>query len=281
MKNSVSIILLTNNDKIVLQHRDDISNIEYPNYWGLIGGWIETNESPLDAIKREVFEELYALDKGIIKVKDLKLLISEFRDDKGWTEYVFVGKLHNQIECLRIKEGQSIAEFTLDNSIFLFKIAPHHKSYIKKHFINSNINLINMKKVEDYLELNQLGDVKNYKALEVGDGYILPDSCNPVGVFHTKEDAKVIALLVFEKDVPRGFHYHLEKIEYMTVLSGKMKCEFSLPTSDDKLEIILTEGQQIRILPGCIHTYTALEKNVYAIEYAPQRYKESDVIVVK
>lgn len=281
MKDSVSILLLTNNSKIILQHRDNIGGIEHPGYWGLIGGWIEESESPLSAIRREVAEELYSLDGSTIEIKDLKLMLSDYRNDKGWIEYVFTGKLTNHFEILGIREGQNMSEFPLESSVFLLKIAMHHKSYIKNYFIKTNIKFTDMTRIEDYLELNQLGSVKDYKALEVGDGYILPDECNPTGVFHTKEDAKVVALLVFKKDVPRGFHYHIEKIEYMTVLSGKLKCEFSLPDRDEKLEIVLLEGQQIRVSPGCIHTYTALEKNVYAIEYAPHRYKESDVIIVK
>jgi hypothetical protein len=138
-----------------------------------------------------------------------------------------------------------------------------------------------MNKVQSLIELYKLGDVKDYEALETGDGYILPSGKRPVGVMHTKEDAKVIALLVFAYKDPRGNHYHNRKVEYMTVLQGKLHCNFCLPDSpEDSLEIVLEPGQQVRILPGCFHTYTALDGDVYALEYAPQRYEESDVVLL-
>lgn len=278
MKNSTSIILLTANKNVVLQHRDDIPNIEYPDFWGLIGGWIEENETPEEAIKRELEEELYLTDKKEnLRIGGLRL-VDQRKREKGWTEFIFLGNIKNDIFNLRLKEGQKISSFNFQE-LQILKLANHHKEYINRYL---KIKIDNkMKKIEEYLTLNELGDVKDYKALEIGDGYILSNEEKPIGVFHTKEDAKIIALLIFKENVPRGFHYHLEKIEYMTVLSGKLKCEFSLPESDEKMELILNEGQQVKILPGCIHTYTALEKDVYAIEYAPNRYKESDVIVVK
>lgn len=276
MKNSTSIILLTDDKNVVLQHRDDIPNIEYPDFWGLIGGWIEKNETPKEAIQRELEEELYFPHHNEkLRIDGLKL-IDQRKREKGWVEFIFFGNIKNDIYNIRLKEGQKISSFDFQE-LQILKIANHHKEYI-----NSYLKIDNkMKKIEEYLTLNELGDVKDYKALEIGDGYILSNEEKPIGVFHTKEDAKIIALLIFKKNVPRGFHYHLEKIEYMTVLSGKLKCEFSLPESDEKMELILNEGQQVKILPGCIHTYTALEKDVYAIEYAPNRYKESDVIVVE
>ena len=45
-------------DKLLTILRDDKSNIPYPNTWELPGGGREGDESPLECVAREVFEEL-------------------------------------------------------------------------------------------------------------------------------------------------------------------------------------------------------------------------------
>ena len=44
--------------KILLQLRDEKPNIYYPGVWGLFTGKVEPNEKPIDALKRELLEEI-------------------------------------------------------------------------------------------------------------------------------------------------------------------------------------------------------------------------------
>ena len=135
--------------------------------------------------------------------------------------------------------------------------------------------------INDYIEVSRFESKKDYEALEIGDGFIVSTTECPTGVIHTKAEANIIALLIFAHDVPRGDHYHHSKVEYMVVLRGKLKCSFFLPEFPNETEdVILEAGQQIRILPGCAHTYTALDGDVYALEYAPQKFKIADVITM-
>lgn len=52
------LILENKEGKILLQLRDDKAEIPFPNMWGTFGGQIEEGETPLEAIKREILEEL-------------------------------------------------------------------------------------------------------------------------------------------------------------------------------------------------------------------------------
>ncbi len=54
----VGIILLNQHKEIVLILRDNRSDILNPNVWGIPGGLQEEGESELQAICREVYEEL-------------------------------------------------------------------------------------------------------------------------------------------------------------------------------------------------------------------------------
>ncbi len=44
--------------KILLQLRDNKPDLPYPNCWGTFGGQVEDGETPLEAITREIKEEL-------------------------------------------------------------------------------------------------------------------------------------------------------------------------------------------------------------------------------
>jgi len=51
-----AVLILAGN--YVLQLRDSKLNIAAPGKWGLFGGKVNNGETPLEAIKREVYEEL-------------------------------------------------------------------------------------------------------------------------------------------------------------------------------------------------------------------------------
>jgi 8-oxo-dGTP diphosphatase len=54
----VAIAILYREGKFLLQLRDNIPGIIFPGFWGLFGGHLETGETPDQAIKRELEEEI-------------------------------------------------------------------------------------------------------------------------------------------------------------------------------------------------------------------------------
>ncbi|MBD2682803.1 MULTISPECIES: NUDIX hydrolase [Nostoc] len=54
----VAIAILYQNNKFLMQLRDNIPSIRYPGHWALFGGHIEPGETPDVAVKREVLEEI-------------------------------------------------------------------------------------------------------------------------------------------------------------------------------------------------------------------------------
>ena len=55
---SVGAIIYDSEGKLLLQKRDLKQSIYFPGLWGVFGGVCDENESPSDAIIREIFEEL-------------------------------------------------------------------------------------------------------------------------------------------------------------------------------------------------------------------------------
>ncbi len=96
IKSAKGIIVLKK--KYLLQLRDNKKNIYFPNFWGLFGGRVSSNENFSEALKREIKEEI----NMIINIK--KKVFS--------TTYDMIGlkKKRKMIyyECLKTKNTQLI-----------------------------------------------------------------------------------------------------------------------------------------------------------------------------
>lgn len=55
---AAAAIIVTEDRRYLLQLRDDIPGIFYPGHWGCFGGAIAVGETPLQALRRELAEEL-------------------------------------------------------------------------------------------------------------------------------------------------------------------------------------------------------------------------------
>ena len=55
---AVAALLVLPDGRYVMQLRDPIPGIFYPNHWGCFGGAVGVGEAPLGALKRELQEEL-------------------------------------------------------------------------------------------------------------------------------------------------------------------------------------------------------------------------------
>lgn len=108
----VSLAFLTNQDNILLYLRDDRPDISYPGYWALLGGEIEPGESPLDAVRREIREEIGCEARGLILVRKFDVVNNPMCDDH--TIYLFSGKIDRKLEEMRLTEGQELRYFTLE-----------------------------------------------------------------------------------------------------------------------------------------------------------------------
>lgn len=67
-----------NSGQVLLNHRRDGLN-SHEDIWEIIGGGIKENEEPLDAIKREIAEELhYALGEDVVFVERFEITNDKF-----------------------------------------------------------------------------------------------------------------------------------------------------------------------------------------------------------
>ena len=113
-RNYAVIILVDGQGRVLLQKRDNYKE-KYANYWAFFGGGIEKSETPEQALKRELKEELnYNLEEvKLFKVIDYKT------DDKEGKGYYFIADFEGKIENLSLKEGAGFAFLTKKEISFL------------------------------------------------------------------------------------------------------------------------------------------------------------------
>lgn len=137
------------------------------------------------------------------------------------------------------------------------------------------------KRVQDYLEFGALSTQRAVEQLEGGPGFIVAGDNIPAAAINTLYPAKFIALLEFLESEPRGNHYHHKKEEVILILMGEVLCEFRLPESKQiQVSHTLTAGEYVRITPGCVHIFTAVNGTAIAMEYGSTSYDDEDVIKV-
>lgn len=121
----VSAILINQDGKVLLQHRDDNPQIRYPGHWALFGGTIEAEETPHAAARREIKEEIG------YDVPNLSLFREFVQNNKR--EYAFVGEIDAELDKLTLSEGQGM-DFVAVSKLGNMPIRPDDKETLEAYF---------------------------------------------------------------------------------------------------------------------------------------------------
>lgn len=122
-----AVIFLNKQNKLLFQLRDNKKSIPYPNTWAFLGGHIEKDETPEDALKREVKEEI---GMNITK-KDLKFI--GFMSDLAENDlYIYMSRINKKLNELTLTEGQRLEYFSFE------KVTKLRMPSVVKKFIIKN-----------------------------------------------------------------------------------------------------------------------------------------------
>jgi len=90
-------------------------------------------------------------------------------------------------------------------------------------------------------------------------------------------EIKYIGYLEFKNDssLRRGNHYHLNKEEFLYIISGKLRAIYKDIETGVAQDVIVRTGDLINIKSGCAHVYIPLEYS-QAIEFSASEYDIAD-----
>ncbi len=132
--------IVTCNGKLLLEKRRDC------DMWGLVGGGVKRQETPLEAIAREIYEEL-GLKVSKEKFKKLGVYgepgrIAAYRDGSIWrmVVVVFALDLEQEPDIIISDESQDMRFFSKDE-LKNIEIVVTHSDIVEDWFIKSEAKL--------------------------------------------------------------------------------------------------------------------------------------------
>jgi 8-oxo-dGTP pyrophosphatase MutT (NUDIX family) len=126
-QDAVAAIICLDDGRYLLQLRDDKPWIFFPNHWGLFGGALDGQETPLEGLQRELKEELdFDLDQAATK------RISDFTFTLGWSSRAPIARIFfevmmttSEMTRLHLQEGREVAAFTPTEALNNLRMTPY------------------------------------------------------------------------------------------------------------------------------------------------------------
>jgi 8-oxo-dGTP pyrophosphatase MutT (NUDIX family) len=125
MADAVAALIVAPDGRYLLQLRDDIPKIFYPGYWGCFGGAVNDGEDPVEALKRELYEEIEMTVQVFRKFVGLDFDLVPIGKQKYCRDFFEVNTTEEEIERLVLHEGAAMKLFTPSELHALPNITPY------------------------------------------------------------------------------------------------------------------------------------------------------------
>lgn len=123
--NAVAALIQLEDGHYLMQHRDNVPSIWYPGRWGCFGGAVDEGEDPVEALRRELYEELnFSITKAVYFTRfdfDLRTI------GKGtyYRIYYVVPMSLGERERVVLHEGQGVQAFSGEELLNEMRLAPY------------------------------------------------------------------------------------------------------------------------------------------------------------
>jgi 8-oxo-dGTP pyrophosphatase MutT (NUDIX family) len=138
--NAAAALIVAEDGRYLLQLRDDIPGIFYPGHWGCFGGAVGPEESPLDALKRELAEELEFEARNCRAFVSFDFDLTLLGQRKLYRNYYEVSTTESIASQFVLHEGVAMRFFSPDEIFRLANLTPYDSFAIWLHVARSRFS---------------------------------------------------------------------------------------------------------------------------------------------
>ncbi len=111
--------------RYLMQLRDRRPDIWYPGCWGCFGGATDPGEGPIEALKRELMEEIELEVREARVISRLEFDFGPLGLGKAWRIYYLVDIGEAEFGALRLHEGERMEAFTFEQLVSGIPVVPY------------------------------------------------------------------------------------------------------------------------------------------------------------
>jgi len=122
---AVAAIIVLEDGRYLLQQRDDIPHIWFPDHWGCFGGAVDAGEDPIAALKRELFEEIEYEARDLTYFTRFDFDMAELGMERYYRMYYIVPMTNAEQKRLVLHEGRAVDAFSGDEIDRHLRVTPY------------------------------------------------------------------------------------------------------------------------------------------------------------
>lgn len=117
-------IIVVDQTSVLMQHRDTHEGLIFPGYWGLFGGGLDKGEEAIDALIRELYEEIRLTISGAEYFTALDYDFEFCGKGISRRQYYVVHISSSELDELELHEGDRMETFGLPEILVAEKVMP-------------------------------------------------------------------------------------------------------------------------------------------------------------
>src|SRR5262245_23393500 len=122
---AVAALIVLEDGRYLLQHRDDDPRIWFPGHWGCFGGAVDDGEQPLETLRRELWEELELEPRAPRYFTRFDFDFGELGLTRHFRSYYVVEVAAAEAARLVLHEGQAMAAFSGEVALRDLRVTPY------------------------------------------------------------------------------------------------------------------------------------------------------------
>jgi 8-oxo-dGTP pyrophosphatase MutT (NUDIX family) len=133
-RDAAAAIIVLDDNRYLMQLRDDKPGIFFPDHWGLFGGAAEAGEDMQTALRRELLEELGYRAEIITYFTRMEFAFESLGASRAVRDYYEVRMPTAALPSLRLGEGRALLPLGADEILLERRVVPYDSFAIWMHY---------------------------------------------------------------------------------------------------------------------------------------------------